>query len=81
MQPTSLFCNLSQISCWYRSNFGEKPTIVVPSPLGATMLIDISGVGAAELVVVAETVVRRVVDCISEVDDGSCTDDEGVLIT
>lgn len=45
------------------------------------MLIDISGVGAAELVVVAETVVRRVVDCISEVDDGSCTDDEGVLIT
>lgn len=81
MQPTSLFCNLSQISCWHRSNFGEKPTIVVPSPLGATILMDISGVGAAELGVVAETVVRRVVDCISEVDDSSWIDDEGVLMS
>lgn len=64
----------------HRPKVGGKPTIVVPFPLGATVLMDISGVGAAELVVVAELVVRRVVDCISEVDDGSCTDDDWVLM-
>lgn len=30
---------------------------------------------------VAETVARRVVDCISEVDDSSWVDDEGVLMS
>lgn len=43
--------------------------------------MDISGVDAAELGVVAETVVRRVVDCITEVDDSSWVDDEGVLMS